>query len=37
MADRGDYAVPAGRYGARRGELLRIDCVKRTAIGLVRE
>jgi len=32
----GDYAVPAGTYGARAGELLRIDCRSWQAVGLVR-
>ncbi len=33
---RGDYEIPAGQYGARAEELLRVDCARRTAIGLVR-
>jgi hypothetical protein len=31
----GDYAVPAGRYGVRTGELLRIDCGSGQALGIV--
>ena len=31
----GDYAVPEGAYGARTGELLRIDCRSWRAVGLV--
>ena len=31
----GDYAVPEGRYGARAGEVLRIDCGTGRVIGLV--
>jgi hypothetical protein len=31
----GDYAVPEGAYGARRAELLRIDCRTWQAVGLV--
>jgi hypothetical protein len=31
----GDYAVPEGAYGARAGELLRIDCRTWQAVGLV--
>ena len=31
----GDYAVPEGGYGARPGELLRMDCGTGRAIGLV--
>jgi hypothetical protein len=31
----GDYAVPEGSYGARAGELLRIDCRTWRAVGLV--
>jgi len=33
---RGDYAVPAGRYGIGVGELLRIDCATGEPIGVVR-
>ena len=32
---RGDYEVAAGQYGARAGELLRIDCNTLKAVGLV--
>lgn len=32
----GDYEVTAGQYGARQGELLRIDCRTLQAIGFVR-
>ena len=32
----GDYEVPAGRYGAGAGELLRLDCNTGNVIGLVR-
>jgi len=31
----GDYAVPDGRYGVRRGELLRLDCGTGAPIGIV--
>ena len=31
----GDYAVPEGVYGARAGELLRIDCRSYKPVGLV--
>ncbi len=31
----GDYSVPDGRYGARSGELLRIDCATGRALGFV--
>jgi hypothetical protein len=33
---RGDYEVPAGRYGVNDGELLRLDCASGAAIGIVR-
>lgn len=33
---RGDYAVPAGRYGVGGGELLRLDCATGEAVGVVR-
>lgn len=33
---RGDYEVPAGFYGANASELLRVDCTRGTALGLVR-
>lgn len=36
-AGRGDYAVPAGRYGVADGELLRLDCATGVPIGIVRE
>jgi hypothetical protein len=36
QGERGDYEVPVGRYGAREGELLRIDCRTWRAVGLVR-
>ena len=32
----GDYAVPAGSYGVRGGELLRIDCSNGQPVGIVR-
>lgn len=32
----GDYIVDIGRYGARPGDLLRIDCATGQPIGLVR-
>jgi len=32
----GDYSVPAGSYGVRAGELLRVDCANGQAIGIVR-
>lgn len=32
---RGDYEVPAGKYGVATGELLRIDCGTGQAIGVV--
>jgi hypothetical protein len=35
-AGRGDYEVATGQYGARAGELLRVDCRTWQAIGLVR-
>ena len=35
-ASRGDYEVTTGQYGARSGELLRVDCRTWQAIGLVR-
>ena len=31
----GDYAVPEGRYGARVGELLRVDCNSGRVVGFV--
>jgi hypothetical protein len=31
----GDYAVPSGRYGARPGEVLRLECNTGRVIGLV--
>lgn len=31
----GDYEVPAGRYGVRAGELLRVDCSTGQALGIV--
>ena len=33
---RGDYEVPAGYYGATVNELLRVDCVRGSPIGLIR-
>lgn len=33
---RGDYEVPAGRYGVQEGELLRINCETGQVIGIVR-
>lgn len=35
-AGRGDYEVPAGRYGVRPDELLRLDCSSGRPIGVVR-
>lgn len=32
----GDYAVPHGKYGVDRGELLRINCSTGEVIGIVR-
>ena len=32
----GDYSVPAGTYGVRSGELLRVDCANGQPIGIVR-
>lgn len=32
----GDYTVPAGSYGVRAGELLRVDCATGEPIGVVR-
>jgi len=32
----GDYIVDIGRYGARPGDLLRIDCATGQPVGLVR-
>jgi hypothetical protein len=37
MTHRGDYEVPAGRYGVQRGELLRLDCATGEVIGIVRD
>jgi hypothetical protein len=34
--NRGDYAVPEGRYGVAEGELLRLDCGTGAAVGVVR-
>jgi hypothetical protein len=31
----GDYVVPAGRYGAREGEVLRLECNTGRVLGLV--
>lgn len=31
----GDYEVPAGRYGIRQNELLRIDCGTGRVVGIV--
>jgi hypothetical protein len=31
----GDYAVPGRRYGARAGELLRMDCTTGRVVGFV--
>ena len=36
IAPRGDYAVPAGRYGSGPDELLRLDCNTGAVIGFVR-
>ena len=35
QSGRGDYDMPAGQYGARAEDLLRVDCARRVAIGLV--
>jgi hypothetical protein len=32
---RGDYVVPAGRYGVGGREYLRLDCVTGAAVGIV--
>jgi hypothetical protein len=32
---RGDYAVPTGRYGVARDELLRVDCASGRPVGIV--
>lgn len=32
---RGDYAVPANRYGVERDQLLRLDCASGAVIGIV--
>jgi hypothetical protein len=32
---RGDYEVPAGRYGVAKGELLRLRCATGEVIGIV--
>ena len=32
---RGDYEVPAGKYGMAADELLRVDCTTNRAIGVV--
>lgn len=34
--ERGDYEVPAGRYGVGPGELLRIECSTGQPLGIVR-
>lgn len=34
-ANRGDYAVPEGRYGVRPGDLLRLDCTTGRAVNVV--
>jgi hypothetical protein len=31
----GEYELPAGRYGARPGELLRLECNTGRVMGLV--
>lgn len=36
QGERGDYAVPTGRYGVGRNELLRLDCATGEVIGIVR-
>ena len=36
IAPRGDYVVPAGRYGSGPDELLRLDCNTGAVIGFVR-
>jgi hypothetical protein len=33
---RGDYDVPAGKYGVRSDELLRVDCATGEPLGIVR-
>ena len=33
---RGDYEVPAGRYGVGENELLRIECSSGEPLGIVR-
>ena len=35
-AHRGDYDVPAGKYGVRSDELLRVDCASGEPLGIVR-
>lgn len=35
-ASRGDYDVPAGRYGVRANELLRLACNTGHVVGIVR-
>jgi hypothetical protein len=32
---KGDYEVPLGKYGAGKGDLLRIDCANGVPVGLV--
>jgi hypothetical protein len=36
MSYHGDYEVPAGRYGVREAELLRLDCATGEVVGIVR-
>ena len=32
----GEYEVPAGRYGVRAGEVLRVDCASGKAVGIAK-
>lgn len=34
-AERGDYEVPAGRYGVSGSQLLRLDCATGAVVGIV--
>lgn len=33
----GNYHVPEGKYGVRKGELLRLDCSNGKVLGIVKE
>lgn len=36
-AGTGDYEVPEGKYGVRKGELLRLDCTNGKVLGIVKK